>query len=278
MVAGSWTAIYGTALVGLNYAWYQQYERVPFHTFNDWHEWNQMDKAGHVWTAYMETRWTAQALKWSGVKPSVADAAAAGTGLLFQTTLEMLDAGSAKWGFSWSDMGANATGIGLHYVQSRLWNEQRVSVKFSFHPVNHSYSDALGNAVGQGRTDSLFGTAVVEKMLKDYNGQTYWLSVNPSSFIKSFKPKWFNIAVGYGAENMIGGRANRWLSGGALYDYTHVPRERQFYLSPDIDFTKIPTRSPAMKTVFELLNVVKFPAPALMLNDRGNVKFYPVFF
>ena len=279
LVAGSWTAIYGTALVGLDYAWYQQYERVPFHSFNDWPEWNQMDKAGHVWTAYMETRWTAQALKWSGVKPSVADAAAAGTGLLFQTTLEMLDAGSAKWGFSWSDMGANVVGTALHFAQEKFWQEQRIAVKFSFHPVD--YSRRLPTSYNKNihqRVDNLFGETLIEKTLKDYNGQTYWISVNPHSFADAFKPTWLNIAVGYGSHRMLGGVRNKWLTNGTSHDYTFIEREREFYLSPDIDFTKIPTKSPVLKTMFELLNVVKFPAPALMMNDRGKVTFQPLYF
>jgi len=278
LVAGSWTAIYGTALVGLNYAWYRQYERVPFHSFNDWPEWNQMDKAGHVWTAYMETRWTAQALKWSGVKPSVADAAAVGTGLLFQTTLEMLDAGSAKWGFSWSDMGANVIGTVLHFSQQKLWNEQRVAVKFSFHPVDYNKQFSNYNEPLRQRVDALYGGTLIEKTLKDYNGQTYWLSINPNSFTKAFKPKWLNVAFGYSTHNMLGGLQNKWLTNGEPHDYTFIKREREFYLSPDIDFTKIPTNSPAVKTIFELLYVMKFPAPALMLNDRGKVKFHPVYF
>jgi hypothetical protein len=277
-VAGSWTAIYGTALVGLNYAWYQQYERVPFHTFNDWLEWNHMDKAGHLWTAYMETRWTAQALKWSGVKPNVADAAAAGTGLLFQTTLELLDAGSAKWGFSWSDMAANATGTMLFYAQSRLWHEQRVAVKYSFTPVRYNtYTNAQLGVIDD-RVKNLYGNGLVETALKDYNGQTYWLSVNPSSFTRSFKPKWLNVAFGYGAEGMLGGRQNIWNIATASYDYTSIPRTRQFYLSPDIDFTRIPTRSPLLKTTFEILNVIKMPAPALMFDSRGALRFYPLMF
>jgi hypothetical protein len=44
-------------------------------------------------------------------------------------------------------------------------------------------------------------------MLKDYNGQTYWLSVNlhiPSP--KAQKTQWLNLAIGYGADGMITGR------------------------------------------------------------------------
>ena len=52
----------------------------------------------------------------------------------------------------------------------------------------------------------LLGSSLPEQILKDYNGQTYWFSANLHSFFKKSKiPKWFNIAVGYGAEGMITG-------------------------------------------------------------------------
>jgi len=280
LVGGSWAAIYGTALVGLNTAWYQQYERTGFHTFNDLPEWNQMDKAGHAWTAYNEARWTSQALRWSGVKPKTADAAAVGTSLLFQTTLEMLDAYSAEWGFSWSDMGANVVGASLFYAQARLWNEQRVAVKFSTHAVD--YNRQLRGAYTRDeaqRVDALYGNTFVEKALKDYNGQTYWLSVNPSSFSKKdLKPRWLSVAIGYGAEGMLGGRQNVWTTDGIENNYSSVPRTRQFYLAPDVDFTRIATNSHLLKTVFEIVNVIKFPAPTLMLDNKGALRFYPAYF
>lgn len=280
LIGGSAAVGYVTALVVLNTTWYQQYERVGFHTFDDFPEWNQMDKAGHVWTAYTGARWTSQTLRWSGVKPKVADAAAVGTSLFFLTTLEMLDAYSAKWGFSWSDVGANVTGAAVFYAQSRLWNEQRIAVKFSSHNV--SYKQQLDNTYTidvAKHVNDLYGETILEKVLKDYNGQTYWLSVNPSSFAKNdFSPKWLSVAIGYGADGMLGGTDNVWTVDGVVKDYTVVPRTRQFYLSPDIDFTRIPTRSPFLKTVFEIVNVIKFPAPALMLNNKGSVKFYPVYF
>ena len=49
-------------------------------------------------------------------------------------------------------------------------------------------------------------------MLKDYNGQTYWLSANLKSFFKkSNVPTWLNISVGYGAEGMFGATENIWM-------------------------------------------------------------------
>jgi hypothetical protein len=34
------------------------------------------------------------------------------------------------------------------------------------------------------RSDELFGSSWIERMLKDYNGQTYWLSANLNHFSK----------------------------------------------------------------------------------------------
>jgi hypothetical protein len=82
--------------------------------------------------------------------------------------------------------------------------------------------------------------------LKDYNGQTYWLSANVNSFFKSSKvPKWINIAVGYGADGMITGRTEN----NPLFSSLETKRVRQFYLSFDADLTKIRTNNPHIKTL-----------------------------
>ena len=110
-------------------------------------------------------------------------------------------------------------------------------------------------------------------MLKDYNAQTYWLSANLRSFFpKTGLPKWLNIAVGYGAEGMFGGYENlaRDKNGNLIFDRRDIQRYRQWYLAPDLDFTKIKTDSKFLKTVFFGLNMLKFPTPALAF---ANGKF-----
>jgi hypothetical protein len=41
-----------SSVVGLNSLWYKDYPRSNFHFFNDSKEWMQMDKFGHVFSAY----------------------------------------------------------------------------------------------------------------------------------------------------------------------------------------------------------------------------------
>ena len=233
-----------------------------------------MDKAGHVYTAYFESVWSTRAFQWTGMENKKAVLIGGATGFALQSTLEVLDGFSAKWGASAGDIIANAAGSAICISQELLWNEQRIQIKFSAHPVK--YPDDLIT-----RTHDLFGYSIAERSLKDYNGQTYWLSVNPSSFIhneQSRFPKWLNISVGYGVSGMFGGVENIWEENGEQVIRTDIPRVRQFYLSPDIDFTRIKTKSALLKTVFSVANIIKIPAPALQVDSKGEWKVWGVYF
>jgi hypothetical protein len=87
------------------------------------------------------------------------------------------------------------------------------------------------------------------------------------------------MAVGYGAEGMLKGDNNSWEdNNGIQHNYSFIQRTRQFYLSPDIDFTKIPTRRKGVKALFQVLNMLKFPAPALELTSQGRLKGHFIYF
>ena len=121
---------------------------------------------------------------------------------------------------------------------------------------------------------NLLGSNLQEQLLKDYNGQTYWLSVNLYSFIKSESiPKFLNIAFGYGADGMTSA-----LQPEVIVDTNLIARNRQFYLSLDLDLTKIPTNSHFLKTLFSVFNTIKIPAPTFELIDNGRVKGHILYF
>lgn len=250
------------ALVGLHQIWYADYEKSSFQFKNDNNDWLQMDKAGHVFSAYHLGRMSAEMLNWSGVSKNDQLIYGAGYGFIFLTAVEMFDAHSAEWGFSWGDVAANATGTALNVSQELLWNEQRIIPKFSFHTTK--YADLR---------PELLGKSVSEQILKDYNGQTYWLSANVYSFAKTTKiPKWLNVAFGYGADGMISSNSN---ASNITFD---IKRNRQFYLSLDVDLSKIETKSHFLKTVFSLFNTIKIPAPTFEINGSGKVKGYFIYF
>jgi hypothetical protein len=246
----------------------------PF--FDDNAGWLQIDKVGHAWTAYIESYYTAELYRWAGVPHRPSAWIGAGAGFLFQAGLETLDGFSEGWGASVGDVAANTAGALLMAGQMAAWNEQRIWLKFS---AKHQDYSQLPPEV-QARAQNLYGGTLPERMLKDYNGQSYWLSVNPSAFMpsKTRFPKWLNIAVGYGAGGMLGAERNRWeLPDGTMYDYTQWQRYRQYYLSVDIDLTRLPIRSRFWRTALGMLNIIKIPAPALEYNSKGEWKLHALY-
>jgi len=256
-------SVVGLSLIGLNSLWYNDYPRSKFHTINDGNEWQQMDKFGHTFTAYNLGRVGAELLNWSGVSKKDQLIYGATLGFAFLSAVEVFDGFSEEWGFSWSDIGANALGTGIYVGQVLLWDEQRIVLKYSFKRTN--YASERPNTLGNG---------FLEEVLKDYNGQTYWLSANLHSFFKeSNLPKWLNVAFGYGADGML--TANNESVNNL---FTNQIQARQYYLSFDVDLTRIKTDSHALKTIFSVLNVIKVPLPTVEFNSRNKVVFRLFYF
>lgn len=256
--------VLGGALVGLNQLWYKDYDKSDFHFKNDNAHWLQMDKAGHTFSAYHMGRFGAELLEWSGASKNSQLIYGSTLGFTFLTAVEVMDGYSAEWGFSWGDVAANASGTALYVGQELLWKEQRIVPKFSFHRTPYA-----------GARPEVLGSTFSEEILKDYNGQTYWLSVNIHSFFKESKiPKWLNLAVGYGGEGMI-------TANDALVNTIFLPekeRTRQFYVSFDVDLTKIQTQNHFLKTLFSVFSTIKVPAPTLEFRELGGVKGHVFYF
>jgi len=252
---------------GLYFLWYRKHPRSRFHFFDDNAEWLQVDKAGHATTAYNIGTIQYDLMRWCGVKKDASIAIGSITALGYMSIVEVLDGFSSKWGFSKGDMLANIFGTALFAFQQKAWNQQRISLKFSFHPTSFAqyYPSELGSNL-------------VSRMLKDYNGQTYWLSFNIGSFLpaRTDFPYWLNMNLGYGAEGMIGGYNNPDSIKGVKIPV--FPRYRQFYFSPDADLFRIPSSSPAFNTAAYLTRFSKLPAPALEWSKIRGLRFHPFYY
>lgn len=125
----------------------------------------------------------------------------------------------------------------------------------------------------------LLGSNLPERMLKDYNGQTLWLSFNIKSLMlrdDSRFPAWLNIALGYSANGMTGAFFNTDVhNGNPIPEYK---RKRQFILSPDIDLTRIPTNNKFLKITLKVLSFIKIPMPAVMLDSQGDLSWHWLYF
>lgn len=266
---------YGGAMAGLYSDWYSNYPQTHFHFFNDNHEWKQVDKVGHAYSAYVESSGSMELWRWTGMKRRQRIWIGGLSGIAYQTVIETLDGFSSQWGWSWGDFGANVFGSGLLISQELLWDKQKIHMKFSTHKKNYNAAD-LNN-----RADKLYGKTFGERLVKDYNAQTYWLSANLKDFMpESNLPSWLNVAFGYGAEGMFGANANIGTDdhGNINFDRRDITRYRQFYISPDIDLTKIKTKRTLVRLALVALNSFKFPAPSLEYNSKGKFAFHFIHF
>ncbi|MEO7445532.1 MAG: DUF2279 domain-containing protein [Ferruginibacter sp.] len=266
-VAATNIVLYSVGMVALYNTWYKDYPQSRFHFFNDVGEWKGMDKIGHMYSAYAESKASMELWRWTGIERKKRIWIGGMSGAAYQTTIEILDGFSSEWGFSWGDFAANFAGSGMLVAQELAWDEQRIQFKWSFH--RKSYADAELNS----RADVIFGKGNAERFLKDYNGQTYWLSANLKSFLPSSNlPPWLQVAVGTGVEGLFGARENKNIveRGQPAFYRPDVKRYRQWYLAPDIDLTKIRTSKKAVKIGLDILNIFKFPLPSLEYSN-GNI-------
>lgn len=256
---------YVAGLSFLNYIWYKDHERVPFHYYDDSKGYLQMDKFGHGYGAYWESYAAYHALRGAGVDKKKALIYGGPIGLIFQTPIEIFDGMYEGWGFSWYDMIANSAGASLFVIQEAAFDEQVFLMKFSYSPsIYPEYHSHLGESL-------------VESFFMDYNAHTYWLSGNIQKLTGFEKvPSWINFAFGYSANGMIHEFENPTFYRGE--PFPELERYRQFIFSLDVDFSRIPTNKKWVKKVFGALNLVKVPFPALEFNQVSGLKFRPLYF
>jgi hypothetical protein len=269
------TALYiaeGTAYLGAMTGLYmykyinqlQPHYRIKY-IQNDWRV--GMDGTHHILATYYIARLGYDVQHWAGLNEKRAVWISGLTGLACLTSQEIMDGFATDWSSSLNDEVTNVLGSALFISQQLAWHEQRIVPKWSYHSTSFpSYRPEL------------LGDNFAERMIKDYNGQTFWLSANLNSFAAkdSRIPKWLNLSVGIGATGLTGPEiiVDPGTRGDIIPDFT---RQHLFYIAPDIDLTRIRTRSATLKWIFEAIGFLKIPMPALEISGQG-VKFHPLFF
>lgn len=259
IVAGTDAAIYVGTTVGLNWLWFNNCQWVGMHTINDNGDWLQMDKICHTTTAYHTCVFGDESMRLAGVDSKRSAIFGGAYSLLFMTTIELMDAGYEGWGFSWGDMAADVSGVTLYTAQQLLWDEQRISLKYSFHPTEYA----------QYNPEEL-GHNLISQSLKDYNGITLWAAFNVKELLldsDSDFPEWLTIDLGYGAKGMV-----------APQPTADFDRVRQFYLAPGVDLAKLPVKNRYLKAVLRAFSFIKLPTPALEYNVSDKFVWHWLYF
>lgn len=262
--------IWTGSIIGLSQIWYKDVNKTNFHTFNDSRNWLQMDKMGHLYTANKISKLSGELYKWGGLSNNKSAFIGAGIGFGYQFTLEMLDAYSDKWGYSWSDVGANTLGSCFYLGQQVAWKEQRILMKFSAHTTEYAQYRPL-----------ILGSTLPERLLKDYNGQTYWFSSSPGSFFKNSKfPKWLCFSFGYSIDEKLVGDSEVYTylnTTSSSLDSRTFSSKRQFLFSLDLDFSQLKIKRKWLKTIVSQFNYLKVPFPTLIIMDgklSGNWMYF----
>jgi hypothetical protein len=257
---GSSVAI-GTTYIGsiisLQQVWYKESFQKDFHLFNDGKNWLQMDKAGHVFTGYHLAAILSGNFRWNGIETKKSNLIGSSIGLSYLTSLELMDGFSKDWGFSWWDMASNIGGATLFLGQEYAFSKQIFIPKFSFHTTKYALI-----------RPEVLGSNFPEQLLKDYNGQTYWLSFSPGNLGLKSVPKWLCLSFGYSADEKLVGNAEV---------YQNYNSKREFLFSLDIDLNELNIKNEFWKKVLKQVNLIKIPFPALYIKDsRFGVS--PIYF
>ena len=246
-----------SSLIGLNSLWYSKETQEAFHLFDDSRNWMQMDKMGHMMSSYELSRNMTEVYEWAGMSRRRGALLASFISFAYMSAIEIMDGHSSEWGFSISDMGANLAGIGCFLFQESFFSKQIFQPKFSFHQT--IYADMR---------PQILGNNFMESLLKDYNGQTYWISFSPGQLGVKKWPKWIMLSVGHSIDGRLKGNSS---------DFMGYKSHREYLFSLDVDLTEIQVKSRFLKSLFKVVNCIKVPFPAIIIT-KGVFNISPMYF
>lgn len=249
---------YSLGLVAMNELWYKNYPKSNFHFINDNSSWLQMDKMGHIATSYYSGVNGIKLYRWAGIDEKKAIWIGGLRGTFYNSIIEILDGFSENWGASMGDFASNSFGSFIAISQELYWKEQRILIKYSYSRSDLSYQNS-----------ELFGDNFFQRTFKDYNGQTYWISMNINSIFRvdnSQFPDWLNLALGHSAKGMT-----------SPNNTTNDGRYRQFFLSFDIDLMRIKSKNKILNVLSNVFGYIKIPFPTIEYTNN-QFTLHPIYF
>ena len=249
---------YSLGLVAMNELWYKNYPKSNFHFINDNSSWLQMDKMGHIATSYYSGVNGIKLYRCAGIDDKKAIWIGGLRGTFYNSIIEILDGFSENWGASMGDFASNSFGSFIAISQELYWKEQRILIKYSYSRSDLSYQNS-----------ELFGDNFFQRTFKDYNGQTYWISMNINSIFRvdnSQFPDWLNLALGHSAKGMT-----------SPNNTTNDGRYRQFFLSFDIDIMRIKSKNKILNVLSNVFGYIKIPFPTIEYTNN-QFTLHPIYF
>ena len=262
------TVGYALLVLWLSSIWYNSY--TSFHFFDDLFEWEYLDKVGHFFTSFYLGLFAYTSFgDPQNLNLSVQKKWICFTGFVLLFPIEILDGFSLNYGASVFDSMANLLGgiFCLHYTSNKIVGS--VTPKFSFHSTAFAIM-----------RPEMLGSNFVQQVVKDYNGQTYWFSIDINSILcRKVFPNWLLLTIGYGAEGLLGGHDNVWqTTDGKTIDFSNVARTKRFFISVDLNAGVLRTKSKLFSYLFAPFVLLRFPAPAIEINAERGIVFHWMYF
>lgn len=220
-------------------AWWSG-DRGPFHYREAFEYARNIDKLGHVYGGYLASFIFYRMTNWTGINESRAVWYGASLGLLFQLYIETQDGFSKQWGFERWDAIGDFMGSALFLARYYFEPLQYFQMKFSYIPSE--------------KFKTRHNASAIESWIDDYEGHTYWVSFRAGQFAHDnfSAPSWLRLF------NIAGG----WSLGP---ERAHT----EFYLGLDFNFEALPGSNWLLRRLWEGLDHIRFPAPAVRIRPDG---------
>lgn len=245
------TLAWSAGAVFMEFQWWwkddYRYHKHKFHLASDGYFYNYsygVDKLGHMFTSYLFFHTTYDFLRWADIDEKTALWSAVAVPAAHAIAIEFAD-GFSKYAFNPSDLYFNSAGILYGALQTQYPSLQNFNIKWSYYP-----------SAGGGRGDPDWGPA------SDYSGHIYWLAINVHNLLpekaQPYWPKFLNLAVGMGADNVSFGDVG--------------PKKRKFAIGLDWNMTELPLTGDTWDVLKNLIDKVHFPAPGVRIVENENVQ------
>ena len=233
------------------------------------------DKPGHIIGTYMASYSMTEALLTSGLNWENSFVGGGLLGFAYNTYVEVLDGYGSNFGFSPSDMYANAFGSSFYIAQYYVPFLQNISPKFTYFPANW-------HGERQRQPHDFF--------IDDYSSHTLWFSFNIHNMLddnlKEYWPQWLELSVGYAARNLTDPYCRVKDANGfetPCYDLTQNFRYKgdrvwgdpKLIFALDYNLVKLlPDGGSFWNWAKQTLNFFKLPAPAIEIGINGKTRFF----
>ena len=245
---GGTVAVSGVAVHFARYKplWKEHFTSFRFH--EDFTYARNQDKLLHFYGGVVGSTISAKALFWSGFGQPEASFLGAATSLAFLTFMKIEDGHIDYLGFDRVDEAANILGAAYPLAQYYVPVLNNFTPKFSYR--------ASKNIV-------VAKNQVLPNFLEDHEGQKFWMGITVYDLLPKDLRRYWLPAVGFAV-------------GYTVRDLNTPKPYHETILALDLDLRKLPGNSHFLRTMWEMLNYIHLPMPAVRISP--SVIWYGLYF